>query len=269
MPSRSPETLRSTILKWPKIFPDELDVPEDELRRQNFLNLVLLIMIPSILGLTLIDVLDGLWPDALRGGVVGILVTLLLFVEKRGPWIWLLVRAITFLATAIVFYETAGGGSDGLAFLWLYTLPMILFSLFGEREGALWLLVCLAFLCLLFFGDWGSQTYDLGLEIRFLLTFCLLSAIWGSFEVSRRRHYDALETETAALEKALDQVKRLRGILRICASCKKIRDDRGYWSRIEAYLEQHSEAEFSHALCPACHSRNAAAGWPEKPHAAS
>jgi hypothetical protein len=54
------------------------------------------------------------------------------------------------------------------------------------------------------------------------------------------------------LQQALAQVKRLSGFLPICASCKKIRDDQGYWQQVEAYIRDHSEAEFSHGLCPEC-----------------
>jgi PAS domain S-box-containing protein len=54
------------------------------------------------------------------------------------------------------------------------------------------------------------------------------------------------------LQEALTQVKTLSGLLPICASCKSIRDDKGYWQRIEAYLHEHSEAEFSHGICPDC-----------------
>jgi hypothetical protein len=54
------------------------------------------------------------------------------------------------------------------------------------------------------------------------------------------------------LESALQKVKTLSGLLPICASCKKIRDDKGYWNQIEAYIQDHSEAEFSHGLCPDC-----------------
>jgi len=57
------------------------------------------------------------------------------------------------------------------------------------------------------------------------------------------------------LEKALSQVKVLSGLLPICASCKKIRNDQGYWIQIETYLRDHSEAEFSHGLCPECKER--------------
>ena len=54
------------------------------------------------------------------------------------------------------------------------------------------------------------------------------------------------------LKKALAQVKKLSGMLPICASCKKIRDDKGYWQQIEAYIRDHSEAQFSHGICPDC-----------------
>jgi len=54
------------------------------------------------------------------------------------------------------------------------------------------------------------------------------------------------------LHKALEEVNVLSGLLPICASCKSIRDDKGYWSKIEAYLCEHSEAKFTHSLCPTC-----------------
>jgi hypothetical protein len=54
------------------------------------------------------------------------------------------------------------------------------------------------------------------------------------------------------LQDALHKVKVLSGLLPICASCKKIRDGNGYWSQIEAYIQAHSEAEFSHSICPDC-----------------
>jgi PAS domain S-box-containing protein len=54
------------------------------------------------------------------------------------------------------------------------------------------------------------------------------------------------------LKKALSEVKTLSGLLPICASCKKIRDDRGYWNQLEAYFHEHSEVKFSHGICPEC-----------------
>jgi hypothetical protein len=57
---------------------------------------------------------------------------------------------------------------------------------------------------------------------------------------------------TRELQMALDEVKILSGYLPICASCKQIRDDKGYWTQIESYIREHSEAEFSHGICPDC-----------------
>ncbi|MHB0878591.1 MAG: MASE3 domain-containing protein [Anaerolineae bacterium] len=60
------------------------------------------------------------------------------------------------------------------------------------------------------------------------------------------------ERLVAELQRALSEVKTLSGLLPICASCKKIRDDSGYWAQIEEYLRAHSDAEFTHSLCPEC-----------------
>lgn len=54
------------------------------------------------------------------------------------------------------------------------------------------------------------------------------------------------------LQEALSEVKKLSGMLPICSHCKKIRDDKGYWNQVESYIGSHSEAEFSHSICPAC-----------------
>jgi PAS domain S-box-containing protein len=69
---------------------------------------------------------------------------------------------------------------------------------------------------------------------------------------NRKRAEEELEKERSRLRKALDEVRTLRGILPICSNCKKIRDDKGYWNQIESYIRDHSEADFSHSLCPEC-----------------
>jgi hypothetical protein len=56
----------------------------------------------------------------------------------------------------------------------------------------------------------------------------------------------------ARIGEAVARIKTLSGLLPICAACKKIRDDQGYWEQIEVYIRDHSEAQFSHGLCPTC-----------------
>jgi len=63
---------------------------------------------------------------------------------------------------------------------------------------------------------------------------------------------EARERLILELQNALAQVQTLSGLLPICSSCKKIRDDEGYWNQLEVYIQEHSEAVFSHGLCPEC-----------------
>ena len=76
-----------------------------------------------------------------------------------------------------------------------------------------------------------------------------------SLAIRRRREFHLLRRETDAREQlqlALDNIKTLSGLVPICAGCKKIRDDKGFWNSVEAYLAERSEVEFSHGLCPDC-----------------
>lgn len=68
----------------------------------------------------------------------------------------------------------------------------------------------------------------------------------------RKRAREERERLIVELQDALARVKTLSGLLPICASCKKIRDDKGYWTAVETYILEHSDAEFSHGLCPDC-----------------
>jgi len=76
----------------------------------------------------------------------------------------------------------------------------------------------------------------------------------SAIEIALIRHQAARERERLIrqLEQALREVKKLSGFLPICASCKKIRDDEGGWHQIESYISTHSEASFTHGLCPHC-----------------
>lgn len=64
-----------------------------------------------------------------------------------------------------------------------------------------------------------------------------------------------LHKKVYELEAALGQVKQLQGILPICSYCKQVRDDKNYWQEVDAYVSSHSEAEFSHGICPDCYQK--------------
>jgi PAS domain S-box-containing protein len=70
--------------------------------------------------------------------------------------------------------------------------------------------------------------------------------------MAQRQAEEALKEESRRLQQALDEVRTLRGIVPICANCKKIRDDKGFWNQVEKYVSERTEAEFSHGICPDC-----------------
>lgn len=135
---------------------------------------------------------------------------------------------------------------------------------------------------------WAGLRFDLRVTTLSLLIFCFLSAWYtdaglGPFAIDRQvlsqsvfrfqlffgititsvlvisaiimeRNRAARERESLihSLEEAIDQIKTLRGLLPICAHCKKIRDEDGSWKVLETYIQSHSDAQFSHGICPDC-----------------
>ena len=73
--------------------------------------------------------------------------------------------------------------------------------------------------------------------------------------IENARLYELARERADRLEKAQREIKTLQGIIPICSSCKKIRNDQGYWQQVEAYISDHSEALFSHGICPDCMER--------------
>ncbi len=81
----------------------------------------------------------------------------------------------------------------------------------------------------------------------------IISVLEVVFPITERKfHEQEREKLIVELKDALAKVKVLSGLLPICASCKRIRDDQGYWNQIESYIRNHSEADFSHGICPDC-----------------
>jgi hypothetical protein len=110
--------------------------------------------------------------------------------------------------------------------------------------------LCSALTVGVYFGKPTSPEPWKGLFNRSLAVF----AIWATAGLGLQRQ-KAVEDHAEALrerEKALDELRILRGLLPICAYCKKIRNDQGVWTQMERYIREHSEAEFSHGICPGC-----------------
>ncbi|MHB0875016.1 MAG: hypothetical protein ACYC5O_03105 [Anaerolineae bacterium] len=100
-----------------------------------------------------------------------------------------------------------------------------------------------------FCREWGvlSREHAAGFPTR-----TDVMALQVAIAIERKQAEEERERLVGELQSALAKVKHLSGLLPICASCKKVRDDRGYWEQIEEYIESHSDVECSHGLCPEC-----------------
>jgi hypothetical protein len=97
-----------------------------------------------------------------------------------------------------------------------------------------------------YLSGWWQEVYQECLEVALFIGLTL-AATW-----LLRRAWLRQRAEHAHLERLLAEVKTLGGLLPICSHCKKVRDDKGYWNQIEAYLNEHTDAEFTHGICPDC-----------------
>ncbi len=127
----------------------------------------------------------------------------------------------------------------------LYLISAIAFSIAGEFLFTVYVDVY----------DWVNQTGHLFKLLSFYLIYKAIiemglkqpvKLLVNDLEESR----EALRAER--LQLALDELQVLKGIIPICSSCKKIREDEGSWTQLEVYLKEHSDAEFSHGICPDC-----------------
>ncbi|MCC6142333.1 MAG: hypothetical protein IT368_00865 [Candidatus Hydrogenedentes bacterium] len=99
----------------------------------------------------------------------------------------------------------------------------------------------------------GSPIINILFTTSILLwSFELTGRVKGRMAEQRRLLKEQVRERTQELEKALSEVKTLSGLLPICASCKKIRDDTGYWNNVEHYVARHTHANFTHGICPEC-----------------
>lgn len=228
----------------------------DEQRKRGFLALFLLTVLPVLLVFGITTLLaDGMNFEivviGLAIGVSSIVLIALHYLRNVLP----MFRVGSLAIIAFLTFELATGDGHGVAFLWFYFHPVVAFFLFGIQEGLLWVILSwtlsLTFICF----NLGLHHYEPAVSIRFMVIYTLVSILSYGLESSRHRYYTQLLVEKTALEAALQQVKTLQGLLPICASCKKIRDDAGYWHQVETYIGRHAAVEFSHSICPDCRAK--------------
>jgi len=133
-----------------------------------------------------------------------------------------------------------------------YLLPIILVSWFVNRKAGM--LFSLMSSLIIFVADYFAgktfipsfvELWDFSIHLGFF-------TIIGFLVAQLKSEFDEHMRLIVELKNSVNEIKVLSGMLPICASCKKIRDDKGYWNQIESYISKHSEVQFSHSVCPDC-----------------
>jgi hypothetical protein len=226
----------------------DLDVTQR--RRRIFLALSVAVAVPAILipnfsgesGPTYVEtMIDSLLVAVLIANVI------LIRFLRTGKWLYRLDALI--IGVAIPYFLTLHPGDDSRV-LWSFVFPLFFIFLLGKGEGLIWtglFLVAGAFVLLTDMAYLSPET-----QVRFLVTFSVCTVLAYTIESLRERFDNESRALIGRLEKALSEVKTLERLLPICANCKKIRDDTGYWNQIEAYLQEHADTRFTHSVCPEC-----------------
>jgi K+-sensing histidine kinase KdpD len=167
--------------------------------------------------------------------------------RQPGPLL-LVLGLVLILLIGFVDYVT---GYE-ISFSIFYLLPIVLVTwLVGWRYGiasailsaTVWLMADL-----LVHPPYSSPLVPLWNAMVRLGFFVIVVTVLSRLEQALNKQRQLI----AELREALSRIRTLSGLLPICASCKRIRDDQGYWNQLEAYIQEHSEVEFSHGICPEC-----------------
>jgi K+-sensing histidine kinase KdpD len=137
-----------------------------------------------------------------------------------------------------------------------------------SRYAGVVLGLVVSFLSVLIF-DWffDSTPYILDWRVGGVaraMVFGSFSVLVASMEQQRRHAMERLEESNHTLQSALHEIKTLRGLLPICMYCKKIRTKEEKWVEVEEYVRKHTQAQFSHGLCPSCYRKNYPELWDGK-----
>jgi hypothetical protein len=159
----------------------------------------------------------------------------------------LLALTITGLLGAVTLLDMVTGHETRVSSLFMIPVALASWTA-GRRVGIFVSVICAGTLLGVDLGSGHKYSHPFipfWNEAGALSFFIVVASL-----VTNRRRLE--EEQEASLQKAIASVKTLRGLIPVCAWCKKIRDDRGYWNEVEAYVAAHSEADFTHGVCPDC-----------------
>ena len=230
-------------------------------RKRHFFISCAWIMILTFILISILDIIEG---DTREFIVDLVLIAVLaggLIAIRRSKMEMAIYRATHFLVCLNYFYTVSIGAGYETVLYWTFFMPPLFFFFFGKREGVAWALFFLACLGIPMMTPAlvDGHIYSKITVSRFFITFPIVTILCFGLESSRDifgrlldEKNELLLREKEQLEQALKEIKTLSGMIPICANCKNIRNDEGFWEQVETYVRKRSSAEFSHGICPEC-----------------
>ena len=237
---------------------DEPTMPVNK-RRNRYASLGATGTAVALLGFGLSDFLTGQPASAVRTLTVAALFAALAAFYFRSFSSFTrshLARFALALGLVIIAHNMVMDSHGGYTLFWIYLLPLGAFFLLGRREGLIWFVVITTVFAWLVWVVDARKTPDGAIGEIAMVTFVILGVLSFELESIRSRLSALRLQEKQKLEEALSDLETLHGLVPICASCKSVRDDQGYWHEIENYLLVHSAVELSAAFCPDCRDEN-------------
>ena len=230
-------------------------------RKRFFAYLCILISTPLVLCFTVIDYFEGDTLEMLLDLIICVIFLGVLAALKKIQRDAEIYNTGLILLSAFFLYLVTVGAGDGTVVYWLFPFPVFFLFYLGRMRGLLASCLFFSILAVLLLNPLSLNIYPYKFETssRFFISLLFIGIISYGLEASREKYQNLLIDknhdliqEKSALEKALSEIKTLSGLIPICSSCKRIRDDQGYWKQVEIYVRDHSHAEFTHGICPDC-----------------
>jgi hypothetical protein len=239
-----------------------------EKRRYALLRIFLFAMAAIVGIFSVINLKRGLFFLSFVEIVVFVVCIVLLWLIRNPKYLRISILIYIFMILSFGLIAFASPKTHVTIFAWPLIGILATFFLTGKRLGSIISAPFLIAVIGIFFNKYGfgPDALPTGALCNIILFTISASAIVMFYETTRFETEKALiedieeRTKTekenkeliARLQAALSEIKTLGGLLPICANCKKIRDDKGYWNNLEAYIEKHSDASFSHGICQEC-----------------
>lgn len=237
-------------------------------RRYDLLRTFIILLAAVCFAFSIINYFRGLYYLAVAELFIFFISLWMLFYIRKRERLRLISFIFICVSCSLGLFGSAISATHPTFAVWNSLSPFFAFYLLGKKKGAVITVIYIPISTVLYMvsHSTGVNAIPLVAVMNIVLFMLCISWIAYHFETTRSETERALlddideriktehelEKTVEELKQASSEVKTLSGLLPICSSCKKIRDDRGYWTQIESYVKRHSNAEFSHGICPDC-----------------